>query len=89
MAATGKRIGYVDSARGILMIIVMLYHIIAACPLKEFLAGLCGPVVCTFFILSGYFFRSGEKSFGENVKRRVKTLLVPFLVFSLVLFAIG
>ena len=84
-----KRIGYVDSARGVLMIMIMLYHIIAACPLKEFLSGIGGPALCTFFILSGYFFRSGEKSFGENVKRRAKTLLVPFLIYSLVLFAIG
>lgn len=89
MATTDKRIGYVDSTKGILMIMIMLYHIIAACPLKAFLSGLGGPALCTFFILSGYFFRSGEKSFGENVKRRVKTLLVPFLIYSLVLFAIG
>ena len=89
MAATNKRIGYVDAAKGILMMIVMLYHIIATCPLKEFLSGFGGPVVCAFFILSGYFFRSGAKSFGENVRRRAKTLMIPFLVYSLVLFAIG
>lgn len=89
MTVTGKRVGYVDAAKGVLMIIIMLYHILAACPLKDFLTGLVGPAVCVFFILSGYFFRSGARSFGENVKRRVKTLLIPFLVYSLVLFAIG
>ncbi len=89
MAAMGKRIGYVDAAKGILMIIIMLLHIIAPCPLKDFLIALGGLVVCVFFIISGYFFRSGTKSFGENVKRRAKTLLIPFLAFSLVLFAVG
>ena len=45
MAATGKRIGYVDAAKGVLMIIIMLVHIIAPCSLKEFLTGLGGIVV--------------------------------------------
>ena len=85
----GKRVGYVDAAKGVLMIVVMLFHIIAVCPLKDFLGGVGGPVVCSFFVLSGYFFRSGARSFGENVKQRAKTLLIPFLVYSLVLFAIG
>ncbi len=49
MAAMNKRIGYVDAAKGILMMIVMLYHIIAACPLKEFLSGFGGPAACFFF----------------------------------------
>lgn len=70
MAATGKRIGYVDAAKGVLMIIIMLVHIIAPCSLKEFLTGLGGIVVCAFFILSGYFFRSGAKTLEENIKRK-------------------
>ena len=89
MTITNKRIEYVDSVKGILMITVMLYHIIAACPLKVILTGICGPVICTFFVISGYFFKSGTRTFGENVKRKAKALLVPFLIYSLVLFTIG
>ena len=52
--------------------------------------GIAQTAVPLFFLISGYLFFAGEwswKRYTEKLKRRVHTLLVPFLFWNLAAFA--
>ena len=78
---TDKRIEWIDFARGICMICVMLTHI-EFCPAiyRTFFAPF---FLSMFFSISGYLFKK-RRNFGENFIHKTKTLLVPFLIFGLI-----
>ncbi len=52
--------------------------------------GICRMAVPLFFVLSGYFFYRTFKgtlnSYGEKLKRRLCTLLIPYIFWSVVVF---
>lgn len=70
------RIDYVDLIKGVTMFGVVWFHSIA-CP--DWLTATI--VNSIFFFLSGIFFKTGH--FPEFVKKRAKSMLVPFIVFYL------
>ncbi len=54
---------------------------------QDFLASLIGIAVPTFFVISGFlFYRTADsiQSVGNKCKRRIFTLLIPYLIFNLI-----
>lgn len=73
----GKRIEFIDLARGVCIILVVLQHTVGFYPL--FLKMLDMPL---FFVLSGLFF----KEYGGYLRllvKKVNKLLIPFIFFYL------
>ena len=77
---TNKRIEWIDIIKGISIIMVVLGHL-DYCP--EFCDYFYEPFFLTTFLFCfGYTFNS-EVGFKEFCKKRVKTLLIPLIIFSL------
>ena len=73
----GKRIEFIDLAKGVCIILIVLQHTFH--PYPPFLHMLSLPL---FFVLSGLFFRE----YGGYVRllvKKVNTLLIPFIFFYL------
>ncbi|MBQ3425431.1 MAG: acyltransferase family protein [Clostridia bacterium] len=86
---SSKRLNYVDMVKGIAVLWVVFYHLLAPCAFKSVLDHLCDAILLSFFFYSGYFYRPGRRAFGENVKSRARALLVPFFKYSLFFWAVG
>lgn len=79
-----RRFDYVDIAKGIGIMLVIMGHI-------EFdYVPFCGSVhIPLFFILAGYLYdidRVQTKTYGEQVEKRVKRLLIPYFIYNMVLY---
>ena len=82
-----KRIAYIDIAKGLGILVIVLAHNDLAGyhpTLHKFIYAFHIPL---FFFLSGMFFRP-ERSFGETFRRRFNTLLKPYL-FTIFLIYLG
>jgi fucose 4-O-acetylase-like acetyltransferase len=88
-----NRIGWIDVARGILIILVIIGHAIAETSYKTtFYRGYVLLFRCitifhmpAFYIISGMLFNSEKwrnRSFGAYLKRKTVSLLVPYFVFE-------
>lgn len=73
-----KRYKYLDAARGIAMMLVIIAH---SCGLSKYLIYF---FIQIFFLLSGYLYRPG-RSYAENIKRKAKRLLIPYFGYNAVL----
>ena len=77
-----NRVDYIDIAKGLGMLAIVWGHILLFKYSCRVVYGFHIPI---FFILSGMCFNHKKYStVGEFISRRVKTLLVPYVVFSLV-----
>ncbi|MFZ5857866.1 MAG: acyltransferase family protein [Chloroflexota bacterium] len=82
-----KRIGYIDIAKGLGILVIVLAHndLSGYHPtLHKFIYAFHIPL---FFFLSGMFFRP-ERAFSETVKRRFNTLMKPYF-FALFIIYLG
>jgi fucose 4-O-acetylase-like acetyltransferase len=82
-----KRIGYIDIAKGLGILVIVLAHNDLAGyhpTLHKFIYAFHIPL---FFFLSGMFFRP-ERAFGETLRKRFNTLLKPYL-FTIFLIYLG
>ena len=83
MIETGKRIEWIDLAKGICIFLVVFQHVSVALdmdyPLKAQFNSFRMPL---YFILSGLFFKQYEGFIGF-LKRKTNKLLIPFLFFLL------
>ena len=68
-------------ARGIAIVLVLLGH---TCPPPYTTAFIYAFHMPLFFVLSGLFFRVDEP-FGQLLRKKARTLLVPFVIYNLVL----
>ncbi len=75
-----KRYKYLDIARGIGLLLVIISH---SCGLSSYLINYYIPL---FFVVSGYIYKPG-RSYGENIGRKAKRLLIPYFGYSAVLLA--
>lgn len=81
-----KRMDYVDIARGLAILLVIFGHV------KYEYVPFCGSVhISVFFLLSGYLYQFGKDdkslpSFGSLVSKRTKRLLIPYFIYSAVLY---
>lgn len=89
MSQAVKRLQFVDMVKGIAIIHVVFFHLLAASPVKSYFNHTIEIILVTFFFFSGYFHKPGKKSLGENLKSRAKALLVPFFKYSLFFWAVG
>lgn len=79
-----NRLSYVDAAKAIAIYFVILGHTVSRSgQIFPFIFGFHMPA---FFFFSGYCTREGfyEQPFGEFVKKKTKSLLIPYVVFSLI-----
>lgn len=75
-----NRYKYLDIARGIGLMLVIISH---SCGLSHYLINFYIPL---FFLVSGYIYKEG-RSYGENISRKAKRLLIPYFGYSALLFA--
>ncbi len=72
-----QRIEFIDLAKGICIILIVIGH----CGVNIGLPGFCaGAVMPWFFIISGLFFKTGT-SVTDFVIKKINTVLIPFLFF--------
>lgn len=77
---TAKRLDYIDVAKGIGMLFVIFAHVNYTPKLLILTYSFHMPL---FFIISGMLFdRKRFSNFGDLIKRRFRTLILPYLVFS-------
>lgn len=80
---SGKRIGWIDLAKGICIVLVVFNHVSVALkvdyPLAEQVNSFRMPL---YFVLSGLFFKQYE-GFVGFLKRKTNKLLIPFVFFLL------
>lgn len=75
-----KRVGWIDTFRGISMLLVIIGHMYGYNAIVGRFIYLFH--VPAFFFLSGYLFKS-NKSYSELLLSRVRMLLIPFFAFGL------
>lgn len=79
-----KRIIWIDIVKGCLLVFICCSHFGA---LPQSIALLTKPTatywVPLFFFLSGYLFH-GNNNFSEYIQKKVRTLLLPYIAFSLI-----
>ena len=80
--AETKRIDWIDAAKGFAILLVMMGH---SDPPEVVMTWLYTFHVPLFFFLSGYVFKikNGE-NFLSFVRRKIFTLVVPMILFSIV-----
>lgn len=71
---------YLDVARGLALLLVMISH---AHGLNRFLIYY---YIQVFFIISGYTYRPGRGTYGETIKKKAKRLLIPYFGYSALLW---
>ena len=85
-----KRLNYVDMIKGLAVLKVVFYHLLVPAAFKTQVADhFMFPLLASFFILSGYFYKPGKRSFAENVGNRAKSLLIPFIKYGVIFWTIG
>lgn len=89
MAEVKKRLNFVDMAKGLAILGVVGYHLLAPSPARTFLTHICDALVIAFFFFSGYFYRPGKRTVIDSIKSRVTSLLGPFVHYSTVFWVIG
>ena len=87
--AEKKRVQFIDMVRGLTILCISVYHIVAPGILKTFTTGIIGSLFFSFFFFSGYFYVAGKKPIGENIASRAKSLLGTFVSYSLAFWMIG
>lgn len=73
-----NRYEWADIAKGIGIFLMVFGHSGLPISIHDWIYSFHMPF---FFILSGFFFQSGKYSLGDFIKRKVKTLLVPYVFF--------
>lgn len=76
-----KRIEWIDLAKGIGMILVMLGHAKMPSYLVKFIYSFHMPL---FFFLSGCVFSDKDITTGKFIIKKFKTLIIPYVFFSIV-----
>ena len=84
-----KRLQYVDVIKGIAIIWIIIYHLLAPCAIKTVVNKLAELFLAVFFFYSGFFYKPGKRSFGENIRNKAKSLMVPFFRYSLGFWTAG
>ena len=83
------RLHYMDIAKAIIVIMMIIYHVLAPCFLRNAICGVVGYVMFAMFFISGYFHKSGKRSIGQNIKTRFIGVLKPFFIYSIVMFVLS
>lgn len=79
-----RRIHWIDIARGFFIIAIVLGHVFNTGYIRNWLFSFHVPA---FFFLSGFCFKY-EKNAGKYIAKKVKTIVIPYIVFSIISIAI-
>ena len=79
-----KRLAYIDYARGVGILLMIMGHIGFGNVISKWMHAFHMPI---FFIMSGYFFKERDNILNAVV-RKVKQLLVPYVLIGLIHFMI-
>lgn len=79
-----RRENWIDAAKGIAILIVVLNHSGLVIPGVNFWGGMF--YVPAFFLLAGYTYAPKEETLGNFIKRKAKRLLVPYFGVNILLF---
>ncbi len=79
----GKRLEFPDIAKGLGIIFVLFSH---SCGFPVFGNAIVAFYMPMYFFVSGYVYKPG-RSVTENIRRRLKQLLIPYVGFTLLLYA--
>lgn len=79
-----KRYGFIDAAKALGILFIVLGHVLKDGDFRRFIYSFHVPL---FFFLSGLTY-STSKSRYDYIKRKFKTLLLPYAVFSMISIAI-
>lgn len=83
-----QRIVWIDFIKGILLFLICIGHLsVSPNWVKPIIRPTALYYVPFFFILSGFLY-SGKMSVGQYIRRKVKTLLFPYIFFSLLFIVI-
>lgn len=82
-ATVGGRVDSIDLLRAFGIFTMILGHVAFGAVFDKWIHVFHMPM---FFLISGYFYK--EQSFGSLLKKRVKSLLVPYAVFGILHLAI-
>ena len=74
-----NRISWIDIMRGALMIAIVIGHVYGDGALRTWVFSFHVPA---FFFLSGYCFKYTNQ-FGSFIKKKIRTIVVPYLFFSI------
>lgn len=77
------RIAFIDIAKAIGIIIVLINHAELSLGVLTYLGGMF--YMPLFFVISGYTYKYKNESLGAFVLKKAKRLLVPYLIYQLVL----
>lgn len=79
--ADTQRIQWIDNAKGLILIFVILFHAKVPWHIVAYVSSWFMPC---FFFISGLLFRTkADANLWENIKHRIHTLLIPYFVLSL------
>ena len=78
------KINWIDTVRGIAILLMMVGHTGIPAPVERYIYSFHMPL---FFLLSGMLFVDGKYGFAEYVKRKARSLLVPYVVFTPIIYA--
>lgn len=79
-----KRIKWIDIARGLLILLVILGH----SRVNGIILNIINSFhMAAFFILSGITYRYEEIGIKEFFKKKIKTLIFPYIIFSLIMLS--
>ena len=85
----GRRIGWVDMARGFCMMAILFFHSEKYYVGEEIIPYACyvSNAIIFFFFVSGYLFKKPQKAFSLRHKLQsiVRSILIPYFVFTLIL----
>ncbi len=87
--ADKKRVKFIDMVRGLAILCIALYHIVAPGAFKTVLTGLCAVLFISFFFYSGYLYTPGKDEIKRCIGKRAKGLLLPFVSYSVSFWAVG
>ena len=88
-----KRIEYIDIAKGIALIFIVVGHVGLVFPSSAIQGGMPPSLerfaftfhLPTFFILSGYFFRENQPLNGTLIKKGIRSFILPYITTSFII----
>lgn len=79
-----ERIAWIDSIRGILLLLICLSHFGSNLSIIQYIIyPTANYWVPLFFLLSGFLFKTPQKTFKVYLFKKIRTLLIPYLGFSI------
>ncbi|MGG3623525.1 acyltransferase family protein [Bacillus gobiensis] len=79
----GKRIEWIDAAKGIGIILVVAGHVPTTDPIKQFIYSFHMPL---FFFLSGLVFKSKDLGLKSFIQKKARSLLFPYVCFAIITY---